>query len=92
MITRQVGLNWIEARLNYISKIETRAELDVMAKVFQLDLDYLLHEHSLISLAEHDVLMRRAALEIALHRKRLGRVLRFPIPVARPAYVLRGEV
>lgn len=92
MITRKVGLDWIEARLNYIRKIKTRAELDSMKQVFKLDLDYLLVEHALISLAEHEILTRRALAEIEFRREKLGKVLRFPIMATGSAYVLRGEV
>tara|TARA_R110000850_G_scaffold275207_1_gene414131 strand:- start:12901 stop:13179 length:279 start_codon:yes stop_codon:yes gene_type:complete len=92
MITRKVGLDWIEARLNYIRKITTERELNSMKQVFELDLHYLLHEHALISLAEHEILTRRALAEIAFRREKLGKVLRFPIMPTGAAYVLRGEV
>lgn len=81
MITRKVGLDWIEARLNYISKIETAAELDSMAQVFELDLDFLLHEHSMISLSEYGVLACRAQAEIEFRREKLGKVLQLPARV-----------
>jgi hypothetical protein len=92
MITRKVGLDWIEARLKYISKIVSRKELDMMAEVVELDLDYLLKEHALISLAEHDILTRRAMAEIEFRKQKLGKVLHFPIMATGSAWVLRGAI
>ncbi|MBL4833619.1 MAG: hypothetical protein JKY26_06545 [Pseudomonas sp.] len=83
MVTRKVGLDWIEARLNYIRKINTARELDSMEQMFSLDLDFLLHEHSLISLAEYDVLARRAKAEIECRRQKVGNVLQFPLQLMR---------
>jgi len=83
MITRKVGLDWIEARLKYISKISTTSELEIMSMVLGLDLDFMLHDHALISLFEHDLLTRRAEAEIQLRKSRLGNVIQFPLPLMR---------